>query len=202
MHVSLAFDPWPWYMYVWCIHLLSVILTHVCMMHVFMMRHICHACTNLDSDAYIHYACMYYAYTYAPWSCMHDAYTYAPWSWCICAWCIHLWYSILDYAACVYDAAEILWPTNQCVTRPKIWTIPIPRLFFGTKFFRDWFRDFLRYQNFSRPVPRLFLVPNFFETGSDTIKKLQKSRERVETGTQINTNILKKFETGSDIFFR
>ena len=44
----------------------TVILTRVCMMHVFMMRHICHACTKLDSDAYIHYACMYYAYTYAP----------------------------------------------------------------------------------------------------------------------------------------
>ena len=32
----------------------TVILTRVCMMHVFMMRHICHACTNLNSDAYIH----------------------------------------------------------------------------------------------------------------------------------------------------
>ena len=66
---------------------------------------------------------------------------------------------------------------------------PIPRLFFGTHFFRDRFRDFFRYQI-------------FFETGSDTIKKLQKSRERDETGTQINTNILKNFETGSNIFFR
>ena len=101
MHVSLAFDPWPWYMYVWCIHLLSVILTHVCMMHVFMMRHICHACTNLDSDAYIHYACMYYAYTYAPWSlCICG--------WCINVWCIHLWSLILDYAACIYDAANFV----------------------------------------------------------------------------------------------
>ena len=92
--------------HVWCIHLLSVILTHVCMMDVFMMRHICHAWTNLDSDAYIHDACM------------HDAYTYAPWSLCICAWCInvwciHPWSLILDYAACVYDAAEILFRTNE-----------------------------------------------------------------------------------------
>ena len=107
-------------------------------------------------------------------------------------------------------------PSFQCVTRPKIWTIPIPRLFFGTKFFRDRFRDFFRYQNFSRPIPRLFFGTHFFrdrfrdffryqfffETGSDTIKKLQKSRERDETGTQINTNILKNFETGFDIFFR
>ena len=45
--------------------------------------------------------------------------------------------------------------------------------FFGTKFFRDRFRDFFRYQIFSRPVPRLFSVPNFFETGSDTIKKIE-----------------------------
>ena len=28
-------------------------LTRVCMMHVFMMRHICHACTNLNYDAYV-----------------------------------------------------------------------------------------------------------------------------------------------------
>ena len=40
--------------------------------------------------------------------------------------------------------------------------------FFGTKIFWDRFRDFFRYQNFSRPVPRLFSVPNFFETGSET----------------------------------
>ena len=45
--------------------------------------------------------------------------------------------------------------------------------FFGTKFFRDRFRDFFRYQIFSRPVPRLFSVPNFFETGSNTIKKIE-----------------------------
>ena len=73
---------------------------------------------------------------------------------------------------------------HQCVTRPKIWTIPIPRLFlvpnffetnsetfFGTKIFWDRFRDFFRYSFFSRPVPRLFSVPNFFDSGSDTIKK-------------------------------
>ena len=30
---------------------------------------------------------------------------------------------------------------------------------------------FFRYQIFSRPVPRLFSVPIFFETGSETIKK-------------------------------
>ena len=68
-------------------------MLHVCVMHISMMQQFghrrtdgrtngdpdmlmydacihdaayCHACTNLDSDAYIHYACMYYAYTYAP----------------------------------------------------------------------------------------------------------------------------------------
>ena len=61
--------------------------------------------------------------------------------------------------------------------------------FFGTKFFRDRFRDFFRYQFFSRPVS----IPH---------KKVQNSRERDETRTQINTNNLKNFKTGSDIFFR
>ena len=103
----------------------------------------------------------------------------------------------------------------QCVTRPKIWTIPIPRLFFGTKFFRDRFRDFFLVPNFFETDSETFFGTKFFrdrfrdffryqiffETGSDTIKKIQKSRERDETRTQINTNILKNFETGSDIFF-
>ena len=48
MHTSIIIDP------------------DTCMIHVFMMRHICHAWTNLDPDAYIHYACMHDAYTYAP----------------------------------------------------------------------------------------------------------------------------------------
>merc|ERR1711894_42588 len=46
--------------------------------------------------------------------------------------------------------------------------------FFGTKIFRDRFRDFFRHSFFSRKVPRLFSVPNFFETGSDTIQKSAK----------------------------
>ena len=66
----------------------------------------------------------------------------------------------------------------QCVTRPKIWTIPIPRLFFGTKFFRDRFRDFFRYQNFSRPIPRLFSVLIFFETDSETFFGTKFFRDR------------------------
>ena len=80
-----------------------------------------------------------------------------------------------------------IWCIYQCVTRPKIWTRPVPRLFFGTKFFRDRFRDFFRYQFFSRPVPRLFSVPNFFDSGSDTIKKLKNSREREFPGPGCHT---------------
>ena len=38
MHVFFTFDPWPWYMYVWCIHLLSLIMMHMCMMHLCMMH--------------------------------------------------------------------------------------------------------------------------------------------------------------------
>ena len=30
------------------------------------------------------------------------------------------------------------------------------------------YETFFRYQNFSRPIPRLFSVPNYFETGSKT----------------------------------
>ena len=91
---------------------------------------------------------------------------------------------------------------SETFFRYQIFSRPIPRLFsvpkffetdsetfFGTHFFRDRFRDFFRYQIFSRPVP----IPS---------KKVQKSRERDETGTQINTNNLKNFKTGSDIFFR
>merc|ERR1712020_437668 len=81
---------------------------------------------------------------------------------------------------------------------------------------------FFRYQNFPRPVPRLFSVPEksetgsgtffgtkknrdrfrdffryqiFFETDSDTIKKRQKSRERDETETKTT-----KFKSVSGTF--
>ena len=56
------------------------------MMHVFMMRHICHAWTNLDPDAYIHYACMHDVYihmlldhyAYVLDALMYDAYIHDP----------------------------------------------------------------------------------------------------------------------------
>ena len=55
---------------------------------------------------------------------------------------------------------------NQIFTniffRYQIFSIPIPVLFSGTKFFRYRFRDFFRYQIFPIPVPRLFSGTNFF----------------------------------------
>ena len=49
--------------------------------------------------------------------------------------------------------------------RYQIFSIPVLRLFSGTKFFRYRFRDF-------------FLVPIFFDTGSDTTKNMKNSRYR------------------------
>ena len=65
-------------------------------------------------------------------------------------------------------------PGNGTRPGPKstqiFWKISrlVPIFFFGTKFFWDRFRDFFRYLIFPRPVPRLFSVPIFFETGSET----------------------------------
>ena len=75
----------------------------------------------------------------------------------------------------------MVWSKEKCKNpgdgkrpRPKstqiFWKISrlVPISFFGTKFFRDQFRDFLRYQIILRPFPILFSVPIFFNTGSDT----------------------------------
>ena len=57
--------------------------------------------------------------------------------------------------------------------------------FFGTKLFWDWLRDFFRCQNFSRSVPRLFLVliflpdpgkPGVRSLGPDVRPSLRKRR--------------------------
>ena len=93
----------------------------------------------------------------------------------------------------------------QCVTKPKIWTKPNPKLFSDTKFFRyriryffryrffsdtdtDTFFDtkilrnryqyFFRYQNFSKPIPILFSIPIFFETDTDTFFETKNFRNR------------------------
>ena len=60
---------------------------------------------------------------------------------------------------------------SETFFRYQIFSRLIPRLCSVPKKFRDRFRDFFWYQIFSRPVPRLFSVPNFFDSGSDTIKK-------------------------------
>ena len=87
----------------------------------------------------------------------------------------------------------------QCVTIPKIWTKPNPKLFsdtkffryriryffqyrsfsdtdtfFDTKIFRTRYRYFFRYQIFSKPIPILFKIPTNFETDTDTIATIGK----------------------------
>ena len=75
---------------------------------------------------------------------------------------------------CRYHPKKCKNPGNGTRPGPKstqiIWKISklVPIFFFGTKFFWDRFRDFFRYLIFPRPVPRLFSVPIFFETGSET----------------------------------
>ena len=68
--------------------------------------------------------------------------------------------------------------TFQCVTKPKIWTKPNPKLFSDTKFFRYRIRYFFRYQFFSIPIPILFSIPKFFETNTDTFFDTQIFRNR------------------------
>ena len=46
--------------------------------------------------------------------------------------------------------------------------------FFHTKIFQNRYQYFFRYQNFSKPIPILFSIPNFFETDTDTIKTIGK----------------------------
>ena len=69
---------------------------------------------------------------------------------------------------------------GQCVTKPKIWTKPNPKLFSDTNFFRyriryfcdtilrNRYQYFFRYQNFSKPIPILFSKPIFSETDTNT----------------------------------
>ena len=69
---------------------------------------------------------------------------------------------------------------SETFFRYQIFPIPVPILFYGTKFFRYRYRDF-------------FPVPIFSDTGSDTTKKMKNSRYRyVELcyiGTQLSINI-------------
>ena len=142
MHTSMILETWlccmcVWCIYPWCDNFVTegraekptVILTLMCMMHVFMMRHICHACTNRDSDAYLHYACMYHPslimYAQCIYICslimmhmcmMHTSVIFNPWLCCMCVWCG--WNFVTNeqgdsrsriqcadtYEACIYDA--------------------------------------------------------------------------------------------------
>ena len=48
-------------------------------------------------------------------------------------------------------------PSSHCVTRPKFWPIPRPRLFIRDKFCQYQYRDF-----FPRPITRLFFGDQIF----------------------------------------
>ena len=50
--------------------------------------------------------------------------------------------------------------------------------YFDTKFFRYRIQYFFWYQNFSKPIPILFPIPKISETDTDTIKKMEKFRNR------------------------
>ena len=106
--------------------------------------------------------------------------------------------------------------SNSVWRYPKCWTIPIPILFSGTKYFRYRYRYFLRYQIFPIPVPRLFSdtkfdryrfrdfipVPNFSDTGSDTTIKMKNSRYRYLYGTGTHYKSLKFLNFGNETQFR
>ena len=47
-------------------------------------------------------------------------------------------------------------------------------------FFRYRYRYFFRYQNFTKPIPILFSIPNFFETDTDTFFDTKKKRNRYQ----------------------
>ena len=71
---------------------------------------------------------------------------------------------------------------HHCVTRPKFWPIPRPRLFIRDKFFRYQYRDFFSETKFSEtdtetffprpnfpiPIPRLFSETKFSDTDTET----------------------------------
>ena len=86
----------------------------------------------------------------------------------------------------------------------KLFPIPIPILFsipeffetesdtfFDTKIFRNRYRYFFWYQNFSKPIPILFSIPKFFETDTDTFFDTKFFRNRY----RYHQNNWKSFET-------
>ena len=114
--------------------------------------------------------------------------------------------------------------THQCVTKPKIWAKPNPKLFsetnffryriryffryqffsetdtdtfIDTKIFRNRYRYFFRYQKFSKPIPILFPIPKNFETDTDTFSDTKKNRNRYRYFFWYQFF----FETDTDTFF-
>ena len=99
IHDACIHDPWSWYMHVWCIYLWPFTLdpdacmydAYICDPGYLNMLHVC----------VMHISMMYVPMTHV--SMVHVSLMQV----------YMMWYSILDYAACVYDAAEIFWPTDQ-----------------------------------------------------------------------------------------
>ena len=96
-----------------------------------------------------------------------------------------------------------MWPrpkTTQYSEKKNIWTNS--ETIFSTKIFRDGFRNVFGI-NFIRPIPRLFSVPNFFETGSDIIKNEKISETGItssgtsHSGTLKNKSIIKLLRKAS-----
>ena len=97
---------------------------------------------------------------------------------------------------CTFPLSSCDWAQNlnntDSETRYQIFLRPIPT-FFVTKFFEtDPFPDFFRYQNLLET--ETYFGNNFFETGSDTKGKLQKSWESLKL-------VLRLF-FGITLFFR
>ena len=63
--------------------------------------------------------------------------------------------------------------------------------FSDNKFFRNWYRYFFRYQIFSKPIPILCPIPNFFETDTDTFSNTKNFQNRY----QYHQKKWKSFET-------
>ena len=95
-----------------------------------------------------------------------------------------------DIISCIIPMRSVLGPfgvmQGHFGSWPKIWTIPNFLFwdFFGTKIFRDWFRD-------------SFSVPNFSDSGSETFFGTKIFRDRFRDSFSVPNF----FDSGSKVFF-
>ena len=80
---------------------------------------------------------------------------------------------ILTLNSIIFDVIKDIVVDNQCVAVPKMLDDTATDTFSGTIYFRYRYRYFFRYQIFPIPVPKLFLIPNFTDTGSETFFRYQ-----------------------------